>query len=97
MIFNLICFFIGDVPDSLKSMVLKLLLIIATGFDNIDDNPLVEHLMLHSLFEPLIQLLCTSSERQQHGMFFSIFFRKIMSKKFKNILLSSVRYVKKLN
>ncbi|XP_045449706.1 armadillo-like helical domain-containing protein 3 [Melitaea cinxia] len=57
----------GDVPDSLKSMVLKLLLIIATGIDNIDDNPLVEHLMLHSLFEPLIQLLCTSTERQQHG------------------------------
>lgn len=49
-------------------MVLKLLLIIATGFENIDDNPLVEHLMLHSLFEPLIQLLCTSTERQQHGM-----------------------------
>nr|XP_026496390.1 armadillo-like helical domain-containing protein 3 [Vanessa tameamea]XP_026496391.1 armadillo-like helical domain-containing protein 3 [Vanessa tameamea] len=57
----------GDVPDSLKSMVLKLLLIIATGIDNIDDNPLVEYLMLHSLFEPLIQLLCTATERQQHG------------------------------
>ncbi|XP_050348790.1 armadillo-like helical domain-containing protein 3 [Nymphalis io] len=57
----------GDVPDSLKSMVLKLLLIIATGIDNIDDNPLVEYLMLHSLFEPLIQLLCTAAERQQHG------------------------------
>ncbi|CAG5028392.1 unnamed protein product [Parnassius apollo] len=57
----------GDVPDSLKSMVLKLLLVIATGVDNIDDNPLVEYLMLHSLFEPLIQLLCTSTERQQHG------------------------------
>ncbi|CAK1555338.1 unnamed protein product [Leptosia nina] len=57
----------GDVPDSLKSMVLKLLLIIATGIDNIDDNPLVEYLMMHSLFEPLIHLLCTSTERQQHG------------------------------
>ncbi|XP_049872224.1 armadillo-like helical domain-containing protein 3 [Pectinophora gossypiella] len=57
----------GDVPDSLKSMVLKLLLVIATGVDNIDDNPLVEYLMLNSLFEPLVQLLCTSTERQQHG------------------------------
>ncbi|CAH0399785.1 unnamed protein product [Chilo suppressalis] len=57
----------GDVPESLKSMVLKLLLIIATGIDNIDENPLVEYLMLNSLFEPLIQLLCTSTERQQHG------------------------------
>ncbi|XP_026748904.2 armadillo-like helical domain-containing protein 3 [Galleria mellonella] len=57
----------GDVPDSLKSMVIKLLLVIATGIDNIDDNPLVEYLMLNSLFEPLIQLLCTSTERQQHG------------------------------
>ncbi|CAH2047104.1 unnamed protein product, partial [Iphiclides podalirius] len=57
----------GDVPDSLKSMVLKLLLVVATGVDNIDDNPLVEYLMLNSLFEPLIQLLCTSTERQQHG------------------------------
>ncbi|XP_073955047.1 armadillo-like helical domain-containing protein 3 [Choristoneura fumiferana] len=57
----------GDVPDSLKSMVLKLLIIIATGIDNIDDNPLVEYVMMNSLFEPLIQLLCTSNERQQHG------------------------------
>ncbi|XP_041979740.1 armadillo-like helical domain-containing protein 3 [Aricia agestis] len=57
----------GDVPESLKSMVLKLLLIIATGVDNIDDNPLVEYLMQNSLFEPLVQLLCTSTERQQHG------------------------------
>ncbi|XP_063362664.1 armadillo-like helical domain-containing protein 3 [Cydia amplana] len=57
----------GDVPESLKSMVLKLLLIIATGIDNIDDNPLVEYVMTNSLFEPLMQLLCTSTERQQHG------------------------------
>ncbi|KPJ04282.1 UPF0668 protein C10orf76-like [Papilio xuthus] len=57
----------GDVPDSLKSMVIKLLLVIATGVDNIDENPLVEYLMLNSLFEPLIQLLCTSTERQHHG------------------------------
>ncbi|XP_068633844.1 armadillo-like helical domain-containing protein 3 [Battus philenor] len=57
----------GDVPESLKSMVLKLLLVIATGVDNLDDNPLAEYLMLNSLFEPLIQLLCTPTERQQHG------------------------------
>ncbi|XP_013141569.1 PREDICTED: UPF0668 protein C10orf76 homolog [Papilio polytes] len=57
----------GDVPDSLKSMVIKLLLVIATGVDNIDENPLVEYLMMNSLFEPLIQLLCTSTERQHHG------------------------------
>lgn len=57
----------GDVPDSLKSMVLKLLLVIATGIDNIDENPLVEYFMQNSLFEPMIQLLCTSTERQHHG------------------------------
>ncbi|XP_050679143.1 armadillo-like helical domain-containing protein 3 [Leptidea sinapis] len=57
----------GDVPDSLKSMVIKLLLIIATGVENIDENPLVEYFMINSLFEALIQLLCTSGERQQHG------------------------------
>ncbi|XP_026319025.1 armadillo-like helical domain-containing protein 3 isoform X2 [Hyposmocoma kahamanoa] len=57
----------GDVPDSLKSMVLKLLLVIATGVDNIDENPLIEYLMQNSLFEPLSQLLSTSTERQQHG------------------------------
>ncbi|XP_030023646.1 armadillo-like helical domain-containing protein 3 [Manduca sexta] len=57
----------GDVPDSLKSMVLKLLLVIATGMENIDDNALVEYFMQNSLFESLIQLLCTSTERQQHG------------------------------
>ncbi|KAG7298693.1 hypothetical protein JYU34_017100 [Plutella xylostella] len=57
----------GDVADSLKSMVLKLLLVIVTGSDDIDDNPLVDYLMLHCLFDPLVQLLCTSTERQQHG------------------------------
>lgn len=63
-------FFIsGDVPDSLKSMVLKLLLVIATGVDNTDENPLIEYLMLNSLFEPLSQLLSTSTERQQHGKY----------------------------
>lgn len=62
------CFlFTGDVPDSLKSMVLKLVLVIATGMDNIDENPLLEYLMINSLFDPLVQLLCTSTERQQHG------------------------------
>ncbi|VVC94056.1 unnamed protein product [Leptidea sinapis] len=39
----------GDVPDSLKSMVIKLLLIIATGVENIDENPLVEYFMINSL------------------------------------------------
>ncbi|CAG9136370.1 unnamed protein product [Plutella xylostella] len=48
-------------------MVLKLLLVIVTGADDIDDNPLVDYLMLHCLFDPLVQLLCTSTERQQHG------------------------------
>lgn len=65
--------FAGDVPDSLKSTVLKLLLVIATGIDNIDENSLVEYFMLNSLFEPLIQLLCTSTERQHHGNFCDIF------------------------
>ncbi|KAI5646082.1 UPF0668 protein C10orf76 [Phthorimaea operculella] len=57
----------GDVPESLKSMVLKLLLVIVTGMENIDDNPLIEYLMINSIFEPLIQLLCTSTERTPHG------------------------------
>ncbi|XP_028033635.1 armadillo-like helical domain-containing protein 3 [Bombyx mandarina] len=57
----------GDVHESLKSMVLKLLLIIATGIENIDENPFVEYFMSNCLFEPLIQLLCTTTERQQHG------------------------------
>ncbi|KAJ2951164.1 hypothetical protein O0L34_g5556 [Tuta absoluta] len=57
----------GDVPESLKSMVLKLLLVIVTGMENIDDNPLIEYIMINSLFEPLIQLLCTSTERTPHG------------------------------
>lgn len=57
----------GDVPDSLKSMVLKLLLVIVTGLDSIDDNPLVEYFMQNLLFEPMVQRLCTSTERQQHG------------------------------
>lgn len=57
----------GDFPDSIKSIVLNLILVIVTGMDSIDDNPMIEYLMTHCIFKSLVQLLCTNTERQQHG------------------------------
>lgn len=46
---------------------MKLLLVIATGKEDVSDNPLLEFFMITSLFESLIKLLSTTAERQVHG------------------------------
>lgn len=51
----------------LKCLSLKLLLILTTRTENLDQNTLVEHVMNTSLFECLLKLLCHSKTRQVHG------------------------------
>lgn len=48
-------------------MCLKLLLVFLTGTDNISQNTLIEYVMITSMFECLIQLLCDTHTRQKHG------------------------------
>lgn len=60
-------FLAGDYPSNLKSMCLKLLLVLVTGTDNVSQNTLLEYVMINSIFESLMQLLCEPSTRAQHG------------------------------
>lgn len=59
--------FAGDTPDSLKSLCLKLLLVFATGTENVSQNTLIDYVIMTSMFECLMQLLCNTSTRQAHG------------------------------
>ena len=61
-------FLMGDEPASLKDLCLKLLLIIATGLENVSQNMLLEFIMTNSLlFESLIHLLTNTESRNSHG------------------------------
>lgn len=51
----------------MKSLSLKLLLVLTTRTENIDQNTLIEHVLNSSLFECLLKLLCDSQSRQLHG------------------------------
>merc|ERR1711963_197446 len=59
----------ADSPACLKDLCLKLLLVLASGSDNISNNTLVEFLMINSdkLFDSLIHLLTQSGLRSRHG------------------------------
>ncbi|KAK9880268.1 hypothetical protein WA026_010141 [Henosepilachna vigintioctopunctata] len=57
----------GDSPGHLKDLCLKILLLLTTGLDNINENRFIEFIMGSCLFENLIQLLCDPSTRQKHG------------------------------
>lgn len=46
----------GDFPHSLACLCLKLLLVIVTGSDNISQNSLLEYLIIHSMFDVLVQV-----------------------------------------
>lgn len=50
-------FLIGEWPKSLKSICLKLLLLIVTGTDNVSQNTLLEYLMIDNIFETLMKLM----------------------------------------
>ncbi len=54
-------------PASLKDLCLKCLIIMATGFDNVSSNALLEFLMTNSVFEALAHLLSTAELRSAHG------------------------------
>ncbi len=55
-------FLTGDEPASLKDLCLKLLLVMATGFDNVSQNTLLEYLMMNSVYESLVHLLSHAGE-----------------------------------
>lgn len=60
-------FLTGEEPASLKDLCLKLLLIIATGMDNVSQNTLMEYIMMGSIFESLVHLLSLPEARSVHG------------------------------
>lgn len=57
----------GEHNDTLKSLVLKFLLVLATGTDNISQNTVLEYLTINCNFDSIIQLLSHSSSRTKHG------------------------------
>eukprot|EP00794_Sanderia_malayensis_P005630 gene5630-6326_t len=67
MVEKLSAFLLGDYSVSLRNLVLKLLLIIATAIDNVSQNTLLEYLMLNSVFETITQILASPVLRGQHG------------------------------
>jgi len=57
----------ADSPGCLKALVLQLLLVLASGTDNISTNTLLEFLMLNSVWEALCSLLTSPRDRARHG------------------------------
>uniref|UniRef100_A0A2P2I2Q9 UPF0668 protein C10orf76 homolog n=1 Tax=Hirondellea gigas TaxID=1518452 RepID=A0A2P2I2Q9_9CRUS len=60
-------FLTGEYAGCLKSVSLKLLLVLCTATDNISQNTLLEYLTITSTFHPVIQLLSDSSSRHLYG------------------------------
>ncbi|CAH0553527.1 unnamed protein product [Brassicogethes aeneus] len=57
----------GELPEVVKSLCLKIILILITGIDSINQNSLIEYIMISSLFDCLVKLLCDVPTRQRHG------------------------------
>ncbi|KAF2355248.1 protein of unknown function DUF1741 [Trinorchestia longiramus] len=60
-------FLTGEYPGCLKSVSLKLLLVLCTATDNINQNTLLEYLTITCVFHPVMQLLADSCSRHLHG------------------------------
>ena len=57
----------ADSPACLKDLCLKLLLVLASGTDNVSTNTLLEYLMINTVFESLVRLLTVPGLRALHG------------------------------
>eukprot|EP00052_Salpingoeca_macrocollata_P014022 m.109652 g.109652 ORF g.109652 m.109652 type:complete len:663 (-) comp19154_c0_seq1:83-2071(-) len=51
----------------LRNLALNLLMVFVTLTDNINNNCLLEYLMLHSLFEPFVEIMRYRESREQSG------------------------------
>lgn len=58
---------ICDNSDTLRYYCFKLLFIVASGTDNVDDNLLLEYIMSNNLFDSLKKVLSDSTARLEHG------------------------------
>ena len=66
----IIIFFLGESPVPIKSLCLKMLVLMCSGNDNIAQNPFYEYLMQHSIFESLVNILCQTSGNQLFNLKF---------------------------
>jgi len=57
----------GEQPACLKDLCLQLLLVLASGTDNVSTNTLLEFVMLNSVFECVVSLLAAAGPRSTHG------------------------------
>ena len=46
-----------ELPVALRRLAVRLLLVVATGTDNVNANALVGYFMLHSIYEPIMKVL----------------------------------------